>query len=264
MGFMDMFKPAAPTNQPQNGGNNNQQQYQNNNNNNQQGNNNGGNGNMQGPGTMPGQNQQGQGNQNNGSNDNQDPLAAYSKLWENAAGGNSEVAPVFNLDPKILNDVTSTQKFTEGVNPELVQRATSGDMNAMMEVINSVAQNAYKASLSHGSHLTGKFVEARSAYDSRKTAPQVKSQLVSQALSSMPNYNHPAVKKQVDSVAEGIQRQNPDATPDQVAKMTKEYFTAMMMATGLIPASNQGNGNGNQGQGQQGVSTDWENWLSEN
>lgn len=255
MGFMDMFKQGSQQQQQPQGQQQNQnqgQQMPNGQTMQQQGQQAG----SQGPGAMPGQNSQGGGQGNN------DPLAAYSKLWDNSSNGNPSAPPSFVLDPKVLKEASGSIKFTEGLDPELMQRATSGDMNAFMEVINAVAQNTYRTSLEHGSTLTDRFVGARSQYDSKQFAPQVKNQLVTQELSSIPNYSHPAVRKQVDMVAEGMQRQNPDASPAEVAKMVKDYFQAVMMATGMAP-QNSGANNG-QGQGASATpSTDWAEWLKD-
>lgn len=237
MGIMDMFKSGSQQ-QPQ------QQQQQ------------------QKP-QMNNQQQQDQNNQQNGKmagsqQEPTDPLAAYSKMWDNAAGAETTAPPSFTLDPKVLGEASSQIKFTEGINPELMQRATNGDMSAMVEMMNAVAQNTYRTALSHGSTLTDRFVGARSAYDSKQMTPHIKNQLLTQELQGIQGYSHPAVKKTLDTVAQQVQRQNPDASPAEVAKMTKEYFTAMMSVTGMSPGGSQQNG---QGGAQMPQEMDWESWL---
>ncbi len=207
---------------------------------------------VQGPGTMPGSqgHPDGQGEVN--------PLDSYAKLWENPAGAGPSSPPVFNLDPNTLNSAAASMKFLEGMPPELMQRVQAGDPQAIMEMVTFATQNAYKSSLQHSSMLTDKFVGAYSAYDKKQFAPQVKSQMVGQELSKIPNYSHPAVKAQVDMIAEQMQRQHPDASPEEVANHVKSYMKASLAAMGLI--SMDGGQQGMQGQ-TKSAATDWDAWI---
>lgn len=162
------------------------------------------------------------------------PLDVYAKLWDTTDKA-PEAAPVFNLDPKVLDQVSGTLDFTKSVSPELLQKATTGDMQAMMQVMNHVGQQSYKAALAHSSSLTDKFVESRSKFDFKGIGAQVKSELASNAMSSIPNYNHPAVKTEVTRIAQAMQKQNPEASPEEIATATKEYFTNVYAA--INPAS---------------------------
>lgn len=196
MGIMDFFKtPAQPpaanapaTNQPQ------QQQQQ-----------------QQPNGQMPGSHQE-----------PVNPLDAYGKLFEKAQG-EPDTPPSFNLDPKTLTEVSSNLNFTQDISPELMQQATSGDAAALIKLMNQVGQNAYKASLSHASALTDKFVGARTEHAMKGIGNHVKSELTATALSQTPNYNHPVIKRQLDETARAFAAQHPDATPDQIAQMSVKY-----------------------------------------
>lgn len=166
------------------------------------------------------------------------PLDVYAKLWDTTTNA-PEAAPVFNLDPKVLDSVSSTLDFTKSVSPELLQKATSGDMAAMMQVMNHVGQQSYKAALAHGTSLTDKFVDSRSKFDLKGIGAQVKSELTSNAMSGIPNYSHPAVKTEVTRIAKAMQQQNPEASPDEIATATKEYFTNVYAAINPSAPSQQ-------------------------
>ncbi len=157
------------------------------------------------------------------------PLDAYAKLWDTTNQA-PEAAPVFNLDPKVLDTVSGSLDFTKSVSPELLQKATTGDLQALMQVMNHVGQQSYKAALAHSTSLTDKFVDSRSKFDLKGIGAQVKSELASNAMSSIPNYSHPAVKMEVNRIAQAMQKQNPEATPDEIATATKEYFTTVYAA----------------------------------
>lgn len=257
MGVMDFFsgrsQPAAPQQQQNNQQNNQQQQNPNS-------------GTVQNNVAPNGNNQQTQNDLNNGkmagtTNEPANPMDQYSKLWENATN-QQDTPPQFQLDPKVLQDVSGKMSFTDGVPQELMQRATSGDMTALVEMMNFVGQNAYKMSLQHGSALTDRFVAARSDFDSKSLAPKVKGELTNAALSNLPNFNHPVVKQQLRDTANRLQAQNPDASPQQIADMAKQYISDLASAIGGNQNNQQGSGQNSNGSAQQNE-TDWDAYLSQ-
>lgn len=156
------------------------------------------------------------------------PLDAYAKLFEKS--GNEDTPPSLNLDPAVLSDVSSKLNFTQDVSPELMQKATNGDMGALIDIMNKVGQNSYKASLAHNSALTDKFVGARTAHAMKGVGSTVRSELTNNALSTTPNYNHPVVKRQLDETARSFGAQYPDATPDEIARMSIQYINDLASA----------------------------------
>ena len=158
------------------------------------------------------------------------PLDAYAKLWD-TPNADTTKPPAFTIDPTVLDKVSGGLNFTQGVAPELMQKATSGDMQALLEIMNHVGQQAYKASLNHSTTLTDKFVGARSEFDLRNIGSTVKQELTSTALqSSVPNASHPVVKQELSRIAKAMQSQNPDASPQEIADAAKQYFNTLYSA----------------------------------
>lgn len=162
-----------------------------------------------------------------------DPLDVYSKMFDNPA--NKEVAPTFTMDDKVLGDVAKGQDFMRGVDPSLVERATSGDVKALMEMMNEVGRNAYKASLQHGGKLTEGFVTSREGYNEKGFSGKVRGELTVNALTGTPNFNNPVVRKQLTMIANNLQTQHPDASPVEIAQMSRDYITELSKA--IAPAS---------------------------
>lgn len=181
------------------------------------------------------------------------PLDAYSKLFDTATQG-ADAPPAFKLDPNVLNDVSSKLDFTKNVPPELLQKATTGDVQALMEVIKSVGQSAYRASLDHATSLTDTYLGQRAKYDNSRVASGVHQQLTQQELSQTPNYSHPVVKAELNSMASRIARANPDYSPQQVANEAKAYIAKLSAA--LNPATPAA-GTGEQDAGE----VDWTKYL---
>lgn len=166
------------------------------------------------------------------------PLDAYKKLWDNS-NTPPEAPPAFSLDPKTLGEVSSKLNFTQSMDPELLAKATSGDTQAMMQMMNHVGQQAYQAALSHSSALTDKFVGARSEFDQKGFSSKVKSELTSSHFSDIPNSNNPVVRAELSRIATAMQKENPDASPQEIAGAAKDYFKNIYAAMSPEPTAQE-------------------------
>lgn len=176
---------------------------------------------------------------------NQNPLDIYSKMFDNAANNSDIQAPSFKLDPKVLGDVSSKMDFTRGINQEVLSKATNGDVSALMDIIKTVGQNAYRASLEHSTSLTDTFLTQRGEFEGKQVAKGVRNQLTSNELSNAPNYSHPVVKAELNRVAAQMSAANPDASPVEIAKAAQQYINDLSNALNPKASSNSPNdGNG--------------------
>jgi hypothetical protein len=186
---------------------------------------------------------------------NQNPLDVYKKMFENAAQGSEMEAPKFNLDPKVVGDVSRRMDFTRGINQETLQKATSGDVTALMDIIKTVGQNAYRASIEHNTALTDTFINQRSEYESKKIDSGVRKQLTSSALANTPNYQHPVVKAELNRIASQFAAANPDSSPQEVAEAAKKYIDDLQAA--LNPSAGK-----TEGGADSGGEMDWSKYLT--
>lgn len=248
MSIMDLFKPAAPNTAgtapnagatSPNGSNNNT--------NSQDASSMSG---VQGMGGQPGEGQMPGTNQTPAN-----PLDAYKKMFDNAANTGQQ-APEFKIDPEVLGKVSSTMDFTKGVQQEVVQKALTGDVNSLMEVIKTVGQNAYRASIEHNSALTGAYLDQRSTFDQGRVVGNVRQQLTQAELAQTPNYEHPVIKNELNRIASQYARANPDASPQAIAKAAQTYINELYSA--MNPASSNG-GDSNAGGGGE---MDWSKYLT--
>lgn len=160
----------------------------------------------------------------------ENPLDAYKKMFDNANSNTELTAPSFSIDPKVLGEVSSRMDFTRGVNPETLQKATSGDVNALMDIIKKVGQNVYRASLEHSTALTDSHLKTRGEFESKQLSAGVNKKLTETALSSAPNYSHPVVKAELNRIASQIAAANPDASPTEVAQSAQKYLNDLYNA----------------------------------
>ena len=158
------------------------------------------------------------------------PLDAYSKMFDNANKDSELQAPNFKIDPKTLNEVSGKMDFTRGVDPAVLQKATSGDVNALLDIIKTVGQNSYKAALEHNTALTDTFITQRGEFEKQSLERGVKTQLTSSALADTPNYSHPVVKAELNRIAAQFSAANPDSSPQEIAKAAQKYINDLQAA----------------------------------
>lgn len=195
--------------------------------------------NVENPGTKEGT------DPNNPRNHTENPLDSYAKMFENATKKEDNVAPSFSLDPAVLADVSSKMDFTRGLNPELMKKAQDGDAVAMLQLINEVGRNSYRASLEHNTKLTETHLAQRSEFESRRVQEGVKQQLTSDALSSNANYNHPVIKQELNRIARDFANspEYADASPQQIASAAKKYLDDIHNAMNPVDKSKDSKGN---------------------
>ena len=159
------------------------------------------------------------------------PLDSYKAMLENAnKPAEPSDTPSFSLDGKVLDEVGGKLNFTQGVNPDLLQKATGGDAGAMVALMNTVAQNAYKAALQHNTALTDTHLNTRAEHEKKLVDGAVKSSLISNELASVPNANHPVVKQELVRIAQALAKENPDATPSQIKEEAVRYLNTVYSA----------------------------------
>lgn len=184
------------------------------------------------------------------------PLDVYKNMFDTSKNAAAEdVAPAFKLDDKVLSEVSGKLQFASGVNPELMQRAQGGDVNALIEMMNVVAQNAYKAAISHGTALTDTHLNSRAEYEKKTLGSKVKEQLISSQLADVPNANHPVVKAELARIASMLAKQNPDASAEQIKTEAVRYLKEVQAAMNPTTESQQT-------QKTAGEVDDWEAFLT--
>lgn len=181
-----------------------------------------------------------------------DPLAPFAKMYDTPEA--QDTAPQFNLDPTALSQAASSLSFLKGVDPEVMQKAQSGDTAALVQLMEASARNAYQTALSHSATLTGKFTEAREGFNAKNFSSNVRGELTVNALAGTQNFAHPVVRKELTRIAKEMQKQHPDAQPQEIAQMARDYLTELNTAIAPASAKQESQSTG---------PTDWDTFFDE-
>ncbi len=151
------------------------------------------------------------------------PLDAYKSLHDNE-GVQEEAAPSFNIDTEALQNISGKLNFIKDVNPELLSKASSGDAQAMITLINVTAQQAYQAALKHTTTLTDEHLSRTAEHRKKEIQSGVRESLIQQEISTVPNATHPVVQQELARIARDFARRSPEASPAQIKAQAIQYF----------------------------------------
>lgn len=151
------------------------------------------------------------------------PLDAYKNLQDNGDNAD-ESAPSFSIDDEALSGVAGKLNFIKDINPELVQKATSGDASALVALINATAQQSYRAALKHVTTLTDTHLAQRETFNQKAIKSGVRENLIQQEISTIPNASHPVVQQEIARIARDFAKRSPEATPAQIKEQAIRYF----------------------------------------
>lgn len=163
-----------------------------------------------------------------------------------------------DVDQAALQTQIKSTKFVDNIAPDRVQAALGGDQAAFMEVLNTVAQNAFAANMNltrgmveHG--VTTGRTQIETGLDSRIRDYQIKSHTSNV---ENPALQHPVGKAMLASVTQQIANANPHLPPAEVTRLAEQNFLEFMKFGGQ-PAPSQSESTAAKGE------TNWLNYLDE-
>ena len=142
-------------------------------------------------------------------------LDLLAQLSNNGGNQPKPQAPAFSLDQAKLGEHVKGMKFADSVPPELLQAFQGGDVNALMQIMNHVGQQAYMAALQNSAGLVDGHLNARLDYERNDINSQVRSQLVSSQLKDI-NKLHPMAQVMFKNAAANLAQQFPNASPEEI------------------------------------------------
>jgi len=128
------------------------------------------------------------------------------------------------VKPEQIQASLANADFTTGIAPELAQKALGGDVQSLMQLINTASRNAVASSMQLSQGLVEHGVKTgqerfSSTLDSRFRDLQLRNQNVEN-----PALNHPLAKGMLQSIAAQIANANPKLSPSEVTKQAETHF----------------------------------------
>jgi hypothetical protein len=176
-------------------------------------------------------------NPNNAQGQNQEnksaasPFEPYKDLWaadEVKDGDKNKSKSYLNIDSAKLREGVSKVDFKKVIDPAMAAKAMAGDVNSFMEVLNTVAQ----AAMANALQGSASFVERGLTTSEGRIFERLPSELKRHSLSDAsftenPALNHPGVRPMLQAVQAQFTAKYPDASTQEIAKMSKDYLVQM-------------------------------------
>lgn len=221
---------------------------------------------------QPSGNQQQPGNQQNAGNGNQpgvDPnsnsggqqnpppegLDKFAHLLDNASNKDGEGGdPNSQKQPTNVPELFKDENFTKGlrtnlrqslntaISPETKALMEANDPNAMMSMMQDIAEASYMQALQHASSLNGIVLNEKMEGLNVETSNLVDSKLQSQEFTqAIPQLKNPIVKLGVEAFMDKVREQNPTISPEDMKAQITEYVGELGKDLGAVPqgSSNQ-------------------------
>lgn len=217
--------------------------------------------------TLPGTGT-GEGGQGTGANDWNSLLDQHKGIWDTSKQDPSQSQdpwsqPLLGSDPAKIREAAMKMDFLSQVPQDILQKATSGDMSAFMQVINHVGQVGLSTALTLSSSAH-EAIGSKIGERFKKSLPgEMRGYLVNNQAPSNPALSHPSVRPMLQMAREAIARNNPDLSPQQVQQMAETYLTNMSGA--MLQANPEGAQQfqfGQLGQQQETNGAPGQDWLS--
>lgn len=156
------------------------------------------------------------------------PAYDFSTLYTAEAPAAPEAinAQIYNPDPAQLQEQLKSRNFTPDNFNELAAKATSGDIGALQELLNSSVQNAVAFATTASANLAENAAIKIGERTTNNLPYQVQTLQVDALLNkAIPDImNNPAFAPQVQNAKVQLLRMNPTASAEQIANLTTEYL----------------------------------------
>lgn len=196
-------------------------------------------------------------------NENKDPLDQFKDIWQPTKEQTEGPAPLLNVDPKSLAEVSKRTDFTKLIQPEQLTAIAAGGeeaVKAFASAMNRVAQGVYAQSSFAATKIAEAAVTKAKEQWEAELPQHVKRQTVSETLrTENPALSHPAAAPLLNAIEAQITQKHPNASSAEITAMANNYLSEFAKAVNApqlkrdqqAAASKQADGE-----------TDWSSYLS--
>lgn len=146
------------------------------------------------------------------------------------ADPNAKTAPTLGdpllgpIDPAKFQETVKTANFTSGLDPAMAQKALSGDTQALMDLINGAAQNAFMASATMSHNLSETAARTAALRLDSGLDGRIRNNAIRSHNPTHPVLQHEAVAPVLGAIKAQIANQNPQLSAAEVAQRAEQYF----------------------------------------
>lgn len=178
-------------------------------------------------------------------------LDQFADIWDTSAQPGAQGQPLFNISQEKVMEAARKQDFiAQAATKEQLDKIMAGGAEAaqaMMEIMNTVAQNSFAQSALAATKLIDGALDKGGFARLSDVDTRVKNISVTNTLQQEnPVFAHPAAQPMLDAVKNQLMVKYPNATPNELTAMAKNYLTEFVTAAtpqqqAQTPQGNKGN-----------------------
>lgn len=163
------------------------------------------------------------------------PVDDMATLWDNNPDLESNTPKPFTIDMAKLDANVAKADFTSGVTPEQLNAIKSGGDEALaahVQMVNAVAQQAYKQALAASSKMIDAALTNERTYVTNNIPLHIKEQQLTESLkaSNPALYQSPAIAPIVDAIKAQMLSKHPNLTTSELMEKTMKTLNAAGLA----------------------------------
>lgn len=173
------------------------------------------------------------------------PLDGFKDLWkidDKSKAAVPTLSPVLNVEPTKIMEAARQIDFTKGVDTTLVDKATKGDAAAFMNVINTVAQNAFAQGAAATTRIVDTGFKAQENNFNKSVMPDIlRRHSIKEAVAETPLANNPATAPLIGMLEQALTAKFPTAAASEIksqaTKFLDEFATSIIQNNGgtIVP-----------------------------
>lgn len=134
------------------------------------------------------------------------------------------------LTPEAMQQLIGNADFTQHISQDSLQKLQAGDSSGMMSAINEMIRAGVAQGLQLNANLGDLVMDNRLKSLQDGLGSTIRAELTAQEQSTMPGFENPLVQESMKGIADRIRQAHPDASPKEVAAMSRDYFVALASA----------------------------------
>jgi len=160
------------------------------------------------------------------------PLEAYKDLFQTDPNAKAPVSatPNLNVDPAKLLEASKQLDFVKGIDPEILRKATSGDIEALSAAINAAGQQGFAHNTNVMTSVVQRALEVQAAKFKEEIIPELlrNHEARSGLRNENPVYSDPAVAPVLGMIESSLTAKFPTATPQQLKQHAQTYVDGLL------------------------------------
>lgn len=134
-------------------------------------------------------------------------------------------------DEEAITGLLSKVDFSTSISEETQKKLTDQAPDALISLTNDIGKAAYLQAMRHSTALNAKYLKEQISLHGKTVSSQISNSISDADLAKvLPEINNPIIAAGIEPFISKYRNQNPNATAEDVAKITRDYLKELNMS----------------------------------